>query len=296
MKSLVNKINCITIVILVFVSISGFAVDDLSGQLKSFNNKFDPGVEKLLIYYADNNQYLNSLEMQQAAYIASKVDEWEIAGFYYIARPMIAGLILKSIDYNKSTGFIETKRLYKYWGQLDERLKPLKSNKLFKGVEKLKTVSLEDVNPVIRLKLINNIPILEKSLALYIKWRPNVGKNYHHVPRFNIVKSQYEINSIFNQLNEIYIEANQDFIKLLGIPRYKELKLKYYEDLKSFTKTVDSGKFDLNKFIGLDMKNLDTKDLARIKRMMEPINRKREMEQIEIDNLLFPEIAWGSWY
>jgi len=285
----------ISLVALVFTITA--SANDLSKQLKSFNNKLDSEVEKLLIHYADNNKYLNSLEMQQAAFIAAKVDEWEIAGFYCIARPMISALVLKNIAYGDSQKQRNMYSLGKYWQQLDNRLKPLFKNKKFKQLNKLTTIELMACDKVVKLKLINDTSLLKKSLVLYKQWRPQVDENYHHVPTFDIVKSAKQINNLFNQLNEIYVKANQDFIKLLAIPRYKELKLKSYEYLADFTKKVDSGNFDLNKCASLiGQKNKDPKLMAEIKKMMEPVNRKREMEQIEIDNLLFPEIAWGSWY
>ena len=52
-------------------------------------------------------------------------------------------------------------------------------------------------------------------------------------------------------------------------------------------KKIEDGKVDFNKL---------NKDPNFIKKMMAFSNNKREMEQLEIDNLLFPEIAWNSWY
>jgi hypothetical protein len=296
-KTIMKNIIYRTVTVsLLLVSINLFANDLLTNQLKTFHKKLNPEVEKLLVFYAENNQFLNALEMQQAAFIASKVDEWEIAGFYCIARPMISGLSLKSAKFDKKMNSKSMKGLHKYWKQLDARLKPLRKIKKFKELKKLRTVELLPCNKLVKLKLNNNIDILKSSLKLYVQWQPKINKDFHHIPSYTITKSENEINALFNQLNEIYLKANLDFIKLLGIPRYKQLKLKSYEDLEEFTKTVDSGEFDLNDYKDLIGKKLTPKDLAKLKKMMAPINRKREMEQIEIDNLLFPEIAWGSWY
>ena len=206
-----------TIVFALLILANYAIANDLSEQLKSLHTKLAPEVEKLLFYYADNNQYLNALEMQQAAFIASKVDEWEIAGFYCMAKPMISALALKSINYDNSRDNINMKVLRKYWKQLDNRLKPLRKNKNFKELKKKSIAEFLPCDKVIKLKLINNIPLLKRSLLLYEQWTPVVNKSYHHVPTFTIVKSEGEINALFNQLNEIYVKANQDFIKLLAI-------------------------------------------------------------------------------
>lgn len=283
MKITIKFITALTLLVYIITA----PANDLSEQLKSFNNKLDSEVEKLLVYYADNNEHLNALEMQQAAFIASKVDEWEIAGFYCIARPMISALVLKSTNYDNSSNNKNLNVLRKYWKQLDNRLKPLRKNKKFKELKKERIAEILPCNKVIKNRLINNISLLERSLALYEQWKPIGNKEYHHVPMFTIVKSESEINLLFNQLNEIYIKANHDFIKLLAIPRYKELKLSSYNGVDFMTKKLNEGKI---KFDDLQ------KDPNFMKKMMVFGNNKREMEQIEIDNLLFPEIAWGSWY
>ena len=286
MKTIFRIIKHTTVIALLLIASYAIA-DDLSNQLKSFHTKLAPEVEKILVYYADNNAYLNSLEMRQAAYIASKVDEWEIAGFYYIAQPMIFEISQKSVEYDSPLEAKGMKSLRKYWKQLDKRLKPLKKIKLFKELKNFNNVDLAKVNKSIRLKLMNHIPLLKGSLALYELWHPIINKDYHHISSFNNIKSEYEINALFKQHNEIYVKANQDFIKLLAIPRYKELKLLSDNGMGAMIEKLESGKLD---FIQLK------KNPKFMQKMMTYGNNKREMEQLEIDNLLFPEIAWGSWY
>jgi len=268
----------IAILLLINVTV-GLSSESLSSQLKNFKFKLAPEVKQLLDKYADQNQSLNSLEMQQAAYVASQVNEWTIAGFYYIARPMISGLSQKSFEYDSPLTSSEEKKLRKTWAKIDARLKPLRKNKSFKSLKKRdKNVDLVAYNHKIKLKLIHNKEILVAALRLYEQWQPKIDKDYHYIMPYTKKKSESEIVVLFKQLNEIYLKANENIVKLMQIPRYKELKLKFMDFMVGYSEMLNKGKQpDMNKMI----------KYAQI---------KNEMEQLEIDNLLFPEINWGNWF
>jgi hypothetical protein len=119
---------------------------------------------------------------------------------------------------------------------------------------------------------------LIRAVNLYAQWQLKIDKDYNQITSVKSIKSEQEISQIFNQLNQIYLKANQDIIKLLEIPRYKELKLELIEYMIDFSE---------------DMENMRQPNMEK---MMANAKLKTEMEQIEIDHLLFPEINWGSWF
>jgi hypothetical protein len=269
----------ITTPLIILILFSNLANAQLSDQLKNYSNEVDPEVKLVLDYFAENNNILSFVEMQMASYVAARLEEWEIAGFYYMAAPMIKNVKSSSLVFESPMTEKGKKEIKQLREKMYAILEPLKNDKRFKSYYKNKNkMAVNDQNRDVRLKLINDKAALLKSIELYKQWNYQITDQSKHPISLVSRKSDQEIAQIFNQLNAEYLKANQDIINLLAIPGYKELRIKFIDYEYEYTK----------KLINNQQPDKNT--------IMEYTKLKLALEKIELDNALFPDANNVSWF
>ncbi|WP_395373440.1 hypothetical protein [Marinicella sp. W31] len=248
--------------------------------LKNFKADLPQDVRTLLEAYADKNHLLNGDDLQQAAFLAAKYKEWAIAGFYHIANSIRMGVDLRVYDFKVPAILKNEVSFKRLFGDKKALTKAMLESKELRGFfdEMGTRDDLSKKIQIITLHLVKNVDVLEQSVFLYEKWTPSFSDKYHPHFKFSNKRSESAAGSEFKAMNVDYKQSNRDIIKLLKIPRYKELKVADLEQREEIFKLL------------MARNNRDNPKLQA------SFARSHEMEKIELDNLLFTENNWGGWF
>jgi len=160
--------------------------------LKNFKTDLPKDVRTLLEAYADKNHLLNSGDLQQAAYLAAKHEEWAIAGFYHIANGIRMGVDQRIYDLKVPAILKNEERFKRLLGDEEALIKAMLASKelreFFAEIGTRDDLSMKI--QIVTLHLVKNVDILEQSVFLYEKWTPSFGDNYQ--PHFKFSKKRSE--------------------------------------------------------------------------------------------------------
>lgn len=250
------------------------AGEPLPNRLKQYQGNLSGKVSEELIAAAKANDRLDELQLHEAAILAARHKQWSIAGFYYIAafmRQKMDGYIFEPLLpeslQNKSQqerDLMSSKEIHKAMKK-DRRFRELLNANQKRG-------DVISDNAVIKQYLLTHVDVLQSVIELYSQWQPVLDKSYQPNFPFKRRLTESEAQVKFKQLNDTYLKSNNDILKLIGTPEYAKLVLK--KD-KLLSKQINGS--------------------INMKKMQEVVKLTREIEDIEMEHLLFPEKDWG-WF
>ncbi len=253
----------------------------LTAQLKQIDPSLPEDSKTTLVMAAELVGLLDFLQLHGVAAVAAEHQQWPQAGFYYMAANMRYKVDAYVFDLTQPKAVKEIMSSHGDRRRAQQLAFEIQQDPIFDWLKQRnkQAFDLTQNNQLIKLHLLRHTDDLQAAVELYALWKPTYSESYVTALPSEARLSPVEADLTFKRLNEVYLQSNHNILKLMENPRYQQLMIEKQLAFMDWSYAVfDSGYFE--------------KDQASIVLVNK---REREIERIEMEQLLFPEKDWG-WY
>lgn len=209
---------------------------------------------------------LDFMQLHGVAAVAAEHQQWPQAGFYYMAASMRKKIDAHVYDLTQPKAVKDIMSSQIDRQKVQKMAFEIQQDPIFDRLKQhnKQGIDLTQNNQLIKLHLLRHTDVLQAAVNMYALWKLTYSESYVPAMPSEVRLSPVEAEKTFKRLNEVYLQSNQDIVKLLQNPRYQHLMIEKQLAFMDWSYAVfDSGYFEKDP-ASIELANKRLREIQRI--------------------------------